>query len=280
MNNYILVTLDSCRYDSVETVWNQLQALPALGPLQEAYTFATWTQPAHMNFMTGRLPWIPRQPNNSHLPSGEYHRHELHEDLRRWNVRLGGQVGSILDEGFCMEARLRELGYTVHAIVSAQPIGINSHFAQLFDKHCYVGGTGDTLLRAIEHLDFTQQPVFLVLNLCETHYPYYDGSYDERFEKRWVSGLGGQARAASRGESLPKPIFTREELKELSLRQQRAVCYVDSLLPRLFERLPQNTFLTITADHGECFGESGQFGHGEVFDPAVLRVPLVEGMRP
>ncbi len=267
MNNYVLVTMDSCRYDAVEAVWNQLQVLPAIGPLQEAFTFTTWTQPAHMNFMTGRLPWIPRQPNNKPFHTGEYHRHELHEDLRRWNERLGCHVGSILDEGFRIETRLRQLGYKLHAIVAARPLGIGSHFAHLFDKHRYVGGYGDTLLRAIEHLDFTAQPVFLVLNLCETHYPYYDGSYDEHYEKRWVSGLGGQARAAAKGDVLAKPVFTVNELRELRLRQQRAVCYVDSLLPRLLEHLPQNTFLTITADHGECFGESGQFGHGEVTDP-------------
>ena len=277
MNNYVLITLDSCRYDSVKNVWSQLCHLPAVGELQEAFTFATWTHPAHMNFMTGRLPWVPSRTREFSLRPGG---HELHSDLGLWNQRLGIQVGEIFDEGFCIETRLRSLGYKLHAIVSARPIGVGSHFSRLFDSHHYVGRQGDTLLRAIEHLDFTYQPVFLLFNLCETHYPYWDGSYDDRFKNRWVSGLGGQGRAASRGSILKKPVFTKSELNQLHLRQQSAVCHIDRHLPSLFERLPKNTFLTITADHGECFGESGQFGHGEVWDSAVLRVPYIEGMKP
>lgn len=277
MNNYILITLDSCRYDSVENVWFQLRNLPAVGQLQEAYTFATWTHPAHMNFMTGRLPWVPSRTHRLSLRSGG---HELYSDLGLWNQRLGINVDSILDDGFCIETKLRQLGYKLYAIVAARPIGTDSHFSRLFDSHHYVGRLGDTLLRAIEHLDFTYQPIFLLLNICETHYPYFDGSYDDRFKNRWVSGLAGQGRAAARGEVLTKEVFTEHELHELHLRQQSAVRYVDLHISSLFDLLPKNTFLTITADHGECFGESGQFGHGEVWDPVVLRVPYIEGMKP
>ena len=79
-----------------------------------------------------------------------------------------------MDDGFRIEPNLRALGYQLHAIVSARPIGPNSHFAVLFDKHTYVGRHGDTLLRAMDSIDFTYQPTFLLLNLCETHYPYFD----------------------------------------------------------------------------------------------------------
>lgn len=277
MNNFVLVTLDSCRYDSVENVWKTLTALPAIGDLQEAYTFATWTQPAHLNFMTGRLPWVTGRTIGYSLRAGG---HEFHSDLGLWNRRLGTEVGQIFDNGFCIEPRLRELGYKLHAIVSARPIGKDSHFSKLFDSHHDVGRRGDTLLRAIPCLNFKSQPVFLILNLCETHYPYWDGDYSPRFENRWVAGLGGQGRAASTGQCIKKSVFTKDELTELHQRQQRAVQYVDKLLPRLFERLPPKTYLTITADHGECFGESGQFGHGEVSDSVVLRVPYIEGMVP
>jgi len=276
MNNYVLVTLDSCRFDSVSSQWSELENLPRIGTLQEAVSLATWTQPAHLNFMTGRLPWAVSCLSETSLHTGG---RGLHQDIGFWDRRLGCEAGSILDDGFRIEPRLRELGYRLDAVVSARPIGTGSHFAQLFDRHVFVGRHGDTLLRALEHLDFTAGPVFLVLNLCETHYPYFDGGYDERFSNRWVSGLAGQARVEV-GERLPRPVFSTDELQELRLRQKRAVRYLDGLLPRLFETLPENTFLTVTADHGECFGESGQFGHGEVSDPVVLRVPLVEGMRP
>ena len=165
--------------------------------------------------------------------------------------------------------------------MSARPIGPNSHFSRLFDRHIYVGRHGDTLLRAIDYLDFSHQPVFLVLNICECHFPFWDGdAYDPRFENRWGPSLHSQGRAADESKVLQKPIFSAPELLELHQRQQSAVQYVDSLLPKLFKRLPDNTFITVTADHGELLGESGQFGHGEVSDTTVLRVPLIEGMVP
>ena len=277
MNNYILITLDSCRFDSVSCVWSDLQSLPALGPLQEAYTFATWTHPAHLNYMTGRLPWVLDREASHPLRTGG---HEFHNGPGLWQRRLGAKIGPIVDDGFRIEPNLKSLGYQLQAIVSARPIGPNSHFAGLFDKHTYVGRHGDTLLRAMDFIDFSYQPTFLLLNLCETHYPYFNGSYSPKFENRWVPSLRRQARAGGTESHRTRPVFSESELRELHERQKSSVRYVDSLLPRLFSRLPASTFLTVTADHGECFGESGQFGHGEVFDPAVLRVPFVEGPLP
>ena len=275
-HNYVLVILDSCRFDSVQKVWPRLVHLPKVGNLQEAYTFATWTAPAHLNFLTGRLPWRFSTDETGLRTGGT----ELYDDLGLWDQRLGCEVGSILNEGFSIVPRLHELNYSLQAIVSARPLGPGSFFSTFFDSHIYVGRQGDTLLRALEHLDFTHQPVFLVLNLCETHYPYFDGSYDDRFGNRWVPSLHSQGQAACDGKVLSKPIFTKDELQQLHLRQQNAVRYVDSLLPKLFKCLPRNTFLTITADHGELFGESNQFGHGEVSNTKILQVPLIEGLRP
>jgi arylsulfatase A-like enzyme len=45
----------------------------------------------------------------------------------------------------------------------------------------------------------------------------------------------------------------------------------------LFDTVPEDTYITITADHGELFGESGFFGHGPIFHKKVFEVPFVEG---
>jgi arylsulfatase A-like enzyme len=45
----------------------------------------------------------------------------------------------------------------------------------------------------------------------------------------------------------------------------------------LFDIAPKNTWITITADHGELFGEAGYFGHGPVQHEKVFEVPFVEG---
>ena len=60
---------------------------------------------------------------------------------------------------------------------------------------------------------------------------------------------------------------------EAYLHQMEAAAFLDSRLPRLFSDLPGDTIVILCADHGECFGEDGYWGHG-VNHPRVLEVPL------
>ncbi|MDZ7723799.1 MAG: sulfatase-like hydrolase/transferase [candidate division KSB1 bacterium] len=60
-------------------------------------------------------------------------------------------------------------------------------------------------------------------------------------------------------------------------RQIRAVEYLDTVLERLFNSVPVNTYITVTSDHGELFGEQGYFGHGPIMHDKVFEVPFVEG---
>jgi arylsulfatase A-like enzyme len=54
--------------------------------------------------------------------------------------------------------------------------------------------------------------------------------------------------------------------------------YLDGVLERLLSKLPPNTWLVVTSDHGELFGEEGYFGHGPIAHDKVLEVPFVEGL--
>jgi glucan phosphoethanolaminetransferase (alkaline phosphatase superfamily) len=60
-------------------------------------------------------------------------------------------------------------------------------------------------------------------------------------------------------------------------RQIDAVKYLDSVVEELFDLAPKNTYVTLTSDHGELFGEDGYFGHGPIQHEKVLEVPFVEG---
>ena len=53
--------------------------------------------------------------------------------------------------------------------------------------------------------------------------------------------------------------------------------YLDRVVEELFDLVPKNTYITITSDHGELFGEEGYFGHGPILHEKVLEVPFVEG---
>ena len=54
-------------------------------------------------------------------------------------------------------------------------------------------------------------------------------------------------------------------------RQVDAVQYLDGVVEELFDLVPENTYITITSDHGELFGEDGYFGHGPIQHEEGLR---------
>ena len=56
------------------------------------------------------------------------------------------------------------------------------------------------------------------------------------------------------------------------------VAYLDQVFARLFDLVPQHTYVTVTSDHGELFGEGGYFGHGPINHDKVFEVPLIEGL--
>ncbi len=63
----------------------------------------------------------------------------------------------------------------------------------------------------------------------------------------------------------------------LRRRQVAAVGYLDGVFDRLCSIVPPGTWITVTSDHGELFGEDGYFGHGPVFHEKVFEVPFIEG---
>ena len=74
--------------------------------------------------------------------------------------------------------------------------------------------------------------------------------------------------------------FDSNSMRTLHDRQVEAVRYLDGVFARLFELLPGNTWMIVTSDHGELFGEARFFGHGPIMHEKVLEVPFVEGVVP
>jgi arylsulfatase A-like enzyme len=74
--------------------------------------------------------------------------------------------------------------------------------------------------------------------------------------------------------------FTPAEMRELRELQWAALEYVDGVMARLFDLLPSGTWVVVTSDHGELFGEDDYFGHGPIQHPKVYEVPFVEGLVP
>ena len=68
------------------------------------------------------------------------------------------------------------------------------------------------------------------------------------------------------------------KMDALKQRQVRAAKYCDDLLTKLYDMVPPRTWIIVTADHGELFGEGGYFGHGPIAHDKVHEVPFAEGV--
>src|SRR5262249_28806480 len=80
-NNFVIVILDSCRFDSF--VAADPKTIQKLGKLERRFSYASWTAPSHYNLLTGLLPHTT-PPN---VYASDYYK----EDFFNYNRRLGAK---------------------------------------------------------------------------------------------------------------------------------------------------------------------------------------------
>ena len=275
-NNYVLVVLDSCRFDAV--VAARPRSLERLGPIERRWSYASWTAPSHYNFMMGLLPHA--SPPNVY--ASEYYK----RDFLRWNERLGSagiEFQSLIPSLHFPTFLKHTLGYRTHAMVSLPVLNPATLLNRDFDSYTLMPKHND-MAAMLERMSFdAERPSFYLLNVGETHYPF---ALPDEDPKAWprISGVHGVFRHLDSGvvggklvEREPGKVFDQAKLDVLRRRQIEAVRYLDGVLARLFDLVPPNTYVTVTADHGELFGEDGYFGHGPIWHEKVFEVPFVEG---
>ncbi|MEJ7582546.1 MAG: sulfatase-like hydrolase/transferase [Acidimicrobiales bacterium] len=272
----VIVVLDSLRYDS----WLAADTpnLDRLGPVERRWSYASWTAPSHYNLLTGLLPHAS--------PTQIYASEHYKADYLRYNERLGieGIEFKSLLPTLYLPTLLKSLGYRTHARVSMPVLNPYTGINRDFDSYQLMPVHND-MAAMLETLDFDADghPSFWLLNVGETHYPYALPDEDPADWPR-VSGVHGVVKAladeADPWATAEPAAFDQEELDRLRARQVRALSYLDGVFDRLFRLVPRNTWLIVTSDHGELFGEDGYFGHGPIAHAKVLEVPFVEGLVP
>ena len=277
-NNFIIVILDSCRYDSFMAAEAKFPG--QLGKVEKRFTYASWTAPSHYNLLTGLLP----HTTPANVYASEYYK----DDFLNYNTRLGaeGVEFAKMVPGLWLPEFLRNhMGYSTHARVSLpvlnQKTGINRFFDsfELMDSH-------NDMRAMIPTMKFdSERPSFYLLNVGETHYPY---ATPEEPENDWprISGVNGvfkhlDTQIDEHGNLMHEDdapaFFDQDKLDQLRDRQVDTVRYLDKVFEELYDHVPENTHIIITADHGELFGEAGYFGHGPIMHDKVFEVPYVEG---
>lgn len=274
-NNYILVVFDSCRYDSF--VRARPKTMKKLGKVERRWSYASWTSPSHYNLLIGLMPHL----SPKHVYASEYYK----KDFLQFNERLGCrdiQFRSLVPRLYLPVFLNESLGYRTHAMVSLPVLNPKTVLNQGFDSYKLMDQHND--MRAmVRQLKFSaDRPSFYLLNVGETHYPY---ALPDEPEDEWprISGVHGVFKhlddlvVGGKLRKSKEKFFDDAKMEELRKRQVRAVGYLDKVVEELFDVVPKNTYITITADHGELFGEDGYFGHGPIHHEKVWEVPFVEG---
>lgn len=274
--NVLFITVDCCRYDTF--VKARLPFIKSLGKAQKAKTHGTYTLPAHMSFFMGYLPVVQYAKDPYYTP----------EIRQLWRLSFGrprdlSTVGILLDGKNILEG-YRKLGFSIIGTGGVRWF-TNPTLTELFDTFFYFGDDSKNVFLerpsnsfSLNHLpeliEATKKSknFFLFINSAETHVPYDfgEGIYSQRVKVTIdkVKEIWGCKKR------YPEYDITKEDLQELHKAQIASLESVDKKIQNLVDKLPKPIQLVITGDHGECFGENMNWGHGYP-NPKVIEVPLL-----
>jgi len=128
--------------------------------------------------------------------------------------------------------------------------------------------------KAISWLEKNTSRFFTWLHYMDTHHPFVP---PKQFYKSSVYEI---KRAEYIICSKNIPIVSHADLQNIINLYDGTIMYVDQTLESLFQKLKKldildNTFIIVTADHGEEFKEHGEFSHKAKLYDELIHVPLI-----
>ena len=271
--NILLITLDTLRADHLSCYGYGKETSPHLDAFAAGATryescraTAPWTVPTHASLFTGLHPF-------------EHGAHSFDIEDRTDNVfPFDGATPTLAEV-------LRGGGYRTGALIANQGyLGPESGLARGFDDYTVERVSAPELNgKALAWIDGGDEPFFLFLNYLDTHRPYnVDGG---------VAGSDGGSPDPTHHPSalldrLYAQVMVEERVPDPGLVEEiigqydRAIGHLDAALGRLFASLDErglldSTWIIITSDHGEFFGEHGLVEHSKDVYEEVLDVPLI-----
>src|SRR5215472_13992526 len=127
-NNYIIVILDSCRYDSFLAACPKV--MPRLGEVERRWSYASWTAPSHFNLLMGLLPHTS--------PKGVYASEYYKRDFLKFNERFGSadfEFKSLVPRMYLPLFLKEKLGYQTNAMVSLPVLNPKTIINNGFDSY-------------------------------------------------------------------------------------------------------------------------------------------------
>lgn len=192
---------------------------------------------------------------------------------------------------------LRRISYPIQNFVGrsdlAFRISLHSWLTPIWSKIANFKGQNERSVQDVIHFleqregDNSEQPLFLFMNLMETHLPFWaPGEFVDRIapyfrpskEARKVMTTWNHE-AYRWGAPLAEPLSELED-RVLNDMYDAEVAYQDHYLGELFDTLARrerkhDTLTVIVADHGDGLGDHGFFGHSFVAYEELVHVPLI-----
>lgn len=306
--NIVLITMDTTRPDHLGAYGYPAAHTPNLDRFadqssvyENAYSTSSWTLPAHASMFTGLLPRqhgaqsVPKGPNKS-LGYGVRPLSDSFTTLAEILGQAGYRTGAVV-AGPALRSELGTAqGFEIYQDELDGPLRIyNGKRAE---------ETTDLALEVLK--DFGNDPFFLFVNYFDPHAPYAppkdfdspirtrgdtDGVQDSEpgkqqeppniqdtpLVKLYLETLTQGAVPRSRSTYPPEQLA---EIERVLSGYDAEIAYMDLHLGRLLaaiDRLPrgEDTWIIITSDHGESFGEHYFTSHGAHLYEDNVRVPLM-----
>ncbi|MDX1579235.1 MAG: sulfatase, partial [Gemmatimonadota bacterium] len=284
----ILIVLDTQRAESTGLYGSPRRTTPNLDRwaaegivFERAISPSSWTLPSHATMFTG----LPNRELGTGVFTPLSPRYlTIAEFLRGEGYRTGAFVANL---GFCSDFYGLDQGFEIYL---DQPRSLTMLLTSAWLPRWLAGRLyasrglpPDQIARkrapevSEEFLAWWDrvggEPYFAFLNYFDAHAPYAPpGSFATAFaDELPYQWYGGDPEEGPR---------TPEEVAALETAYDSGIRYLDHHVGRLLDGLEsrsalENTWVIVTSDHGESFGEHGQLGHMKSLYMTEIHVPLV-----
>lgn len=290
--NVLVIVVDTLRADHLSAYGYARPTSPNLDRLarqgvlfENAFSTSSWTLPAHASLVTGRYTYehhAELRPLDDRYPT-------IAEALRARGYRTGAFSGNVLlfnraqgfGRGFLhFEDYFHTLGdavmRTLYGRETRKYVVSRLRIEDIIGRR-RAAAINPAVVRWIER--DRSHPFFAFLNYFDTHDPYVP---PQPYRSMFATSKhpGGLLRTPEAGDILSLPDMTPEQLQGEIDAYDGAIAYTDDYIGRLLADLRQqglldNTFVVVTADHGESFGEHGLFLHRNALYWESIHVPLL-----
>lgn len=281
MPNLVLIVIDTLRSDHMSCYGYEQKTTPNIDKLaqegflfERCYSTSSWTLPACVSLLTGLYSdthnvkqWESKIPN--HLPFLP----EILSDNGFYCVGVSSNPFLSKKQGF---ARGFDVFDDSSVIASAEwsfPLTDSQY------KSIVLASTGATATRrAMELLNDRSEdrPFFLLVHYMDCHADYVPPSpFDKKFDPNYSGQITGHVQSQRFDTNVRE-----SDLKHIISLYDGEISYTDKQVGQLLKylealELDKNTFVILTADHGEEFLEHGNWFHGHTLFEECVKVPLI-----